>query len=177
MTNTLSWNFIVLGHWNNSPLVDILLHTDTLFWFRADQSLFVLLNAACLAERKNINFIVFGMTRPELESTIYRIPGKHANHYATDGSNAYNWQDAFDKIFSFVHMVVLLALYNLWCWIYSDRAVFFFPVYLKFHCCCFSSSRLGHGIIPVDIATVPPLFLANPDRLQHICLLYVKVIY
>jgi len=32
-TNTLSWIFIVLAHWNNSPRVDMSLHSDTLFWF------------------------------------------------------------------------------------------------------------------------------------------------
>ena len=49
-TNTLSWIFIVLAHWNNSPWVDMSLHSDTLFWFRANQSLLFLLNAACLPE-------------------------------------------------------------------------------------------------------------------------------
>ena len=44
--NTLSWIFIVLAHWNNSPLVDMSLHSDTLFWFRANQSLLFLLIAA-----------------------------------------------------------------------------------------------------------------------------------
>jgi hypothetical protein len=53
-TNTLSCIFfIVLAHWNNSPRVDLSLHSDTLFWFR-DQSLLVLLNAACLAEKQQI---------------------------------------------------------------------------------------------------------------------------
>ena len=59
------------------------LHSDTLFWFRANQSLLFLLNAACLAEKQQIyNFIV--LTRPGLEPTIYRTRGEHANHYATD---------------------------------------------------------------------------------------------
>jgi len=31
--STLSWSFIVLVHWNNSPHVDISLHSDTLAWF------------------------------------------------------------------------------------------------------------------------------------------------
>jgi hypothetical protein len=61
------------------------LHSDTLFWFRANQSLLFLLNAACLAEKQQIyNFIVFVLTRPGLEPTIYRTRGEHANHYATD---------------------------------------------------------------------------------------------
>ena len=36
-TNTLSWIFIVLAHWINSPQVDMSLHSNTLFWFRANQ--------------------------------------------------------------------------------------------------------------------------------------------
>jgi hypothetical protein len=46
--------FIVLAHWNNSPRVDMPLHSDTLFWFRTNQSLLFLLNAACLAEKQQI---------------------------------------------------------------------------------------------------------------------------
>jgi hypothetical protein len=56
------------------------LHSDTLFWFRAIQSLFFLLNAACLAEKQQIPILVFGL----LEPTIYRTWGKHANHYTTN---------------------------------------------------------------------------------------------
>jgi hypothetical protein len=32
-TNTLSWIFTVLAHWNNSPRIDMSLHSDTLSWF------------------------------------------------------------------------------------------------------------------------------------------------
>jgi dihydrofolate reductase len=28
-----SWIFIVLAHWNNSPRIDMLPHSDTLSWF------------------------------------------------------------------------------------------------------------------------------------------------
>jgi hypothetical protein len=35
-------------------------------------------------EATNTNSLFFGLTRPGLESTIYRIRGEHANHYATD---------------------------------------------------------------------------------------------
>ena len=52
--NMLSWIFIVLALWNNSPQVDMSLHSDTLFWFRANQSLLFLLNAVCLAEKHQI---------------------------------------------------------------------------------------------------------------------------
>ena len=39
---------------NNSLRVDISLHSDTLFWFQANQSLLFLIHAACLAEKQPI---------------------------------------------------------------------------------------------------------------------------
>jgi hypothetical protein len=41
---------------------------------------------SCLlsGEATNTNFIVFGLTRPWIEPTIYRTRGEHANHYVTD---------------------------------------------------------------------------------------------
>jgi hypothetical protein len=35
-------------------------------------------------EATNTNIIVFGLTRPGLEPTIYHTRGEHANHYTTD---------------------------------------------------------------------------------------------
>ena len=55
----LSWIFIVLAHWNNSPRIDISLHLDTLSRFWANQSLLFLLNAVCLAEKPQIPILVF----------------------------------------------------------------------------------------------------------------------
>jgi hypothetical protein len=51
------WNFIVLVRWSNSPRVDLLFHSDTVFWFPANYSL----NTELVAE--HTNFIVFGLTR------------------------------------------------------------------------------------------------------------------
>jgi hypothetical protein len=70
----LNWIFIVLAHWNNRPWVDISPHSDTLSRFWANQSLLFLVIAACLAEKqkKNTNFIVFGLTRSGVEPMIYR---------------------------------------------------------------------------------------------------------
>ena len=50
----LSWISIVLTHWNNSLRVYMSLHSDTLFWFQANQSLLLLLSAVCLAEKQQI---------------------------------------------------------------------------------------------------------------------------
>ena len=74
----------MLAHYNKSPRVDMSLHSDTLFWFRANQYLLFLLNAACLAEKQNINFIVFGLTRPRPEPMIYDTRGKYADQYTID---------------------------------------------------------------------------------------------
>jgi hypothetical protein len=46
--------------------------------------LLVVFNVVCLAEKKQIQISVFGITRPGLEPMIYRTRGQHANHYATD---------------------------------------------------------------------------------------------
>ena len=58
-TNMLSWIFIVLAHWNNSALIDMSPHSETLSWFRADQSLLFLLNAVCLVEKQQIQMYHF----------------------------------------------------------------------------------------------------------------------
>ena len=55
-------------------------HSDTLSWFRANQSLFFLISE----EATNTNLKVFGLTLSELEPTIYHTRGEHANHYTTD---------------------------------------------------------------------------------------------
>ena len=52
--NTLSWIFIVLAHWNNSPRIHISPHSDTTSWFRANQSLLFLLNAVSLSGKQQI---------------------------------------------------------------------------------------------------------------------------
>ena len=70
--------FSVLEHWNNNPWVDVSLNSET---FRANQSLFLLLNAK---EAANNNFIVFDLTRSVLEPTIYSNRVKHVNQYTTD---------------------------------------------------------------------------------------------
>ena len=58
----------MLTHWNNSPRIDI--HLDALALFWANQSFYA-------------NFIVFGLTRPGLEPTIYCHRSEHvyANNY------------------------------------------------------------------------------------------------
>ena len=83
-TNTLSWIFIVLAHWNNSPRIDMSPYLDKLSWFRSNQSLLFLLNAACLAEKQQTPILVFGLIRSGLEPAIHHTRGEYANYYITD---------------------------------------------------------------------------------------------
>ena len=76
-TNMLSWIFIVLSHWSNIPRQDMSLHLDTLFWLRGNQSLLLLLNAACLVENNKYQFDSFWFDLTILE---------HANHYFIDAA-------------------------------------------------------------------------------------------
>jgi hypothetical protein len=46
--------FAVLVHWKNTPRGDMSVHSDALSWFRANQSLLLLLNDVCLAEKQQI---------------------------------------------------------------------------------------------------------------------------
>jgi hypothetical protein len=43
---------------DNSPWIDMSLHFDILFWFRANKSLFLLLNAACLVVTDKLDHIM-----------------------------------------------------------------------------------------------------------------------
>ena len=54
------------------------LYPEILFWLWGDQSLLLLLIAAC-GEAAEASFNVFGMTRPGIEPTTLRTRGKHAN--------------------------------------------------------------------------------------------------
>ena len=56
-TNTLSLIFMVLAHWNNSPRINLSPPSDTFAWFWVNQSLLFLLNAACLAEKHQMQIL------------------------------------------------------------------------------------------------------------------------
>jgi hypothetical protein len=62
-----------------SSRVDMSLHSDTLSWLCANQSLLFLLNNTVCC-----NFMVIDLTRPELELTIYHTRGEHSNHFISD---------------------------------------------------------------------------------------------
>jgi hypothetical protein len=98
-TNYISWKWwwylhctsstrlvelVVLVQWSYNMHVAMSLQSDTLSWFRLNQSLLLLLNYACSAEMQTIPILVFILTRQWLELTIYPTRGKDANHYSTD---------------------------------------------------------------------------------------------
>ena len=69
-TNTLSWIFIVLAHWNNSPQINMSHHSDTIY---PDQSSLFLLNTVCLAEKQQIP-IFFSLVWPDLGLNPLNLP-------------------------------------------------------------------------------------------------------
>jgi hypothetical protein len=75
-TNTQSWIFnSASSQKKTSPRIDLSLHSDTLYWFRSNQSSLILLNGVCFAEKQQIPIHIV---------TIYRTRGEHAKHYTTD---------------------------------------------------------------------------------------------
>jgi hypothetical protein len=70
-------DYLALANWNKCSWVDMLSYSIRIFL--ANQFPFFLLNAACLVVFTN--FIVFGLTQPGVEPTMYRTRGEHANHY------------------------------------------------------------------------------------------------
>ena len=83
----LSWIFIVLAHWNNSPRIDMSPHSVTLSCMIPDQPVFSLSPYCCVLSREatNTNYIVFSLTRSGIEPTIYhtRRPDQGLNPRST----------------------------------------------------------------------------------------------
>ena len=74
--------FVLNQHAESDVWVDMSLHSEALFWFRASQSLLFLLSAACLAEKQQIPTIYsLWVSRSELALTISSTRIEHANHY------------------------------------------------------------------------------------------------
>jgi len=63
----------MLVHGNSSPRVDIPLYSDILSWFRANQSLLLLINAACLSVKQQILFFLQSLVWPD-----------RGHHFTTD---------------------------------------------------------------------------------------------
>ena len=75
-TNTPSWIFIVLAHWNNKSVGR---HVAPLGHISLIHPVFVL-TPWCFRESTNTDCIVFGLTHT-LEPTFYSIRGKYVYHY------------------------------------------------------------------------------------------------
>jgi hypothetical protein len=65
-------------------------------------------------EATNTNFIVFGLTRPGLEPTIYRTRGKHANHYTTDAVKSTGYEVPIDVAIYYILLFYYFVKNCLW---------------------------------------------------------------
>ena len=65
---------IVIVHWNNSTRVDMSLRSDTVYWFRTNQSLLFLLNAVCLARSYKYFHNVWVFFNYRIKSCSYSYP-------------------------------------------------------------------------------------------------------
>ena len=103
----------MLAHWNNSPRVDMSPHLDTLFWFRANQSLLFLLNAACFAEKHQIP-IVQSLLWPDRDSNLQSttLEASTSSHYTTD---AVNHPQGYTPIFVYIRDDLLHFKYLYLC--------------------------------------------------------------
>ena len=63
----------MIRHLVNSPHVDMSLYSDTSPRLEPNQSLFLLINDVCLAQRNDrFYFIVFDLIQPWMDPTIFR---------------------------------------------------------------------------------------------------------
>jgi hypothetical protein len=79
---------MVWGHWNNSLLLDMSLHSETLSWFWANQSALTP-KSGVFGRVNKYQFYSLWLERPVLEPTNYCIRGEHAIHYTTDAFLSY----------------------------------------------------------------------------------------
>ena len=96
------------------------------------QSVFALSPKYCVlsGEATNINFIVFGLIQPELELTIYRNRGKHANNYITD-TVEYLWYIIRSESYSDLDTWICFSIFVQLTWVYKCRKYRF----ISFLCC------------------------------------------
>jgi hypothetical protein len=93
---------IALAMWvNNSQRVDISLHSDTLFWFRANQSLLFLLNDAFLAEKQQL---------PIIYSFVWPDRGSYPQSITLDASTLIITLPMWFPIFILFLLIVLIKI-------------------------------------------------------------------
>ena len=78
-TNTLSWMFTVLAHWNNTRGID----TDTLIIMILSPTSLCNYSLILCAYRRSCKYKFHGLvlTRPGLKPMIYPTRSEHDNHY------------------------------------------------------------------------------------------------
>jgi hypothetical protein len=88
-----------------------MLHSDTLLWFRYNQSFFAffLFNAACVAEKKQIPILYLLYDPTGTRTTISHTRGEHANYYTNNAAVCRRY-DLFWVVNHFRGFIVLLRM-------------------------------------------------------------------
>ena len=87
-------------------------------------------------EATNTNLIVFGLTRPGIEPTIYRTRGEHADHYASDAVKRGGTQFILKLLLKWYpkinqSIVLLCLVYGLW-WLRHFQQYFSYIVVVSY---------------------------------------------
>jgi len=100
------------------------LHLEMLSRFRANQSLLFFLSILS-REATNTHFIVFGLTQPVLEPTIYHTRGVQSNqfYYTTDAVEVYYKRKYIRQHIINVLVCAIYMTANIYMYIYSTAGL------------------------------------------------------
>ena len=123
-----SWIFISLSHWNNSPLVDMLLHSVTLSWFWNNnplvdmllhsvtlswlwnnKSLFLLYDAVYLVVNSKYQFYTNGVSSDHAQGEVHLVP-----HYVIKFASDLRQVSGLSPVLRFTPPIKLIAPRYIW---------------------------------------------------------------
>ena len=103
----------MLAHCNNSPSIDISPSSDTVSWFRANQSLLSLLNVACLARSITYQFYNLWLIWPDRDSNPRSTALEASTLTITTPMRFLLFENRF-KLVRFLFSFVLIVCFVFW---------------------------------------------------------------
>ena len=124
--------FIGLAHGNNCPRVDMLLHSDTLIWFRTDHSFSLMLRI----QRSN-TYQFYSLVWPNRDSNHYLPPSRRAHQPLRHRCGEVRWLLINNK-YKFINMRRIIVLFSMSLSI-SLNEIFVLGVLMTIHICLWSN--------------------------------------